>query len=206
MQVTTGRRWFVVLALVGAALLASTIASAQDPEDVHRFFGFQGDITIDGQSIGVGAEIVAMVGSEEIGRTAVNPANSWIIDVDAAHIESPCPVSFVVDGVRVDPDWEYCPSRVRLELGSSTEEAAVSEVESEQATDDASEAEEDTLAADDEEDVMEAGDENDSLKDADENGEMEAVDEDGGSTSEQAVTTPAAAPQTGSGGLLGENQ
>ena len=117
------RLWVVGLALVAAALLGGAIVSGQSPADVHRFFGFQSDISIDGEPIDDGTVIVAMRGDEEIGRTVITAAGVWVIDVDAALIESePCPVSFVVGGIHVDPEWKDCPFRVSLALTSTVEE------------------------------------------------------------------------------------
>ena len=193
MRLTTMRRFRAVgLALIAAVLLAGAIASAQDAREVHRFFGFLGDVTINGEPIDYAAEIVAMKGEEEIGRTVIGPAGTWVIDVDVEHIESrPCPVSFVVDGIRADPEWTHCPFRVQLALTGPVEEPSVAEVEE--------------LEEDKQEDVMEEVDEDDAV--SDEEDEMqEAVSEDEDvATAEQVETTPGA-PRTGTGGLLGNQE
>ncbi|MDE2966881.1 MAG: hypothetical protein OXS30_05260 [Chloroflexota bacterium] len=123
MRVAIGwRRWIVVLAALSVALLGGAIAQAQS-DPTHRFFGFYGDVTIDDNPLEPGALIVATIGEEEIGRATVNQAGAWILDVDPSHFEAgSCSLTFVVDGLRSDQEWDTCPLRVRLALYSDGQE------------------------------------------------------------------------------------
>ena len=117
MQLARGwRRLAVVLATLTLALLGLHSVGAQD-SDAHRFFGFAGDVTIDDQPLAQGSVIIAMVNDNEIGRTSVNQAGAWILDVDSKDFKnSPCNVTFVFDGHHVDPGWQTCELRVRLAI------------------------------------------------------------------------------------------
>ncbi len=115
MQLALGwRRLAVAAATLTVALWACASVTAQD-SNTHRFFGFSGDVTIDDQPLAPGAVIVAMVDDIEIGRTNVNQAGAWILDVNAKDFSNtPCNVTFVFDTHHVDPGWDTCELRVRL--------------------------------------------------------------------------------------------
>ena len=193
MQVASGwRRSAVVLTALLVVLAAGVSVSAQD-NPIHRFFSFSGDITIDGEPLLPGAEIVAVQDGNEIGRATVNPAGAWIMDIDAALLDGgPCDVTFIIEGLQTDQDWDTCSLRVRLTLfsppgatdsGSGRETSpgrsgggSASGGENEQHTDGAV-----------------AADPNDTLGDGDEG--------DSQSSQGQQIVRPAA-PRTGTGGVL----
>ena len=82
MQVSTSvQRWIVVLAAVAIVLFGGVVTLAQASDPIVRYFGFSGDVTIDGGPVEPGTVIVAMVDDEEVGRTTVNQAGAWILDV-----------------------------------------------------------------------------------------------------------------------------
>lgn len=197
MQVATGRRRLVVVLTavslaVLSALFVTLTASAQESA-THRFFGFSGDVTIDGEPLLPGDEIVGFKDGVEIGRSMVNSAGAWILDVDASLLEaSPCEVTFVIRGLSAHQSWDTCPLRVRLALvrppgsadsGTDSENGSAggaaddsSSTSSEGAADALEEDETDSLAGDDEQDAQ--------------------------SSQEREIVRPAA-PRTGTGGALG---
>ena len=191
MQLAPGwRRLAVASATLMLVLLGIVSVSAQD-SNTHRFFGFSGDVTIDDQPLAEGAEIVAMVDDVEIGRTKVNRAGAWILDVNSNDLkDSPCNVTFVFDGHHVDPGWDTCELRVRLAVttpnGGQAQQA--------QPTEDSSEA-----SADADEQEAQA---------AQTDGAQLASDDDDtepGSSQEREIVRPAA-PATGTGGVLAAEQ
>ena len=198
MQVASGwRRSAVVLTALLVVLAGGVSVTAQD-NPIHRFFSFSGDITIDGEPLLPGAEIVAVQDGNEIGRATVNPAGAWIMDIDAALLDGgPCDVTFIIEGLQTDQDWDTCSLRVRLTLFSppgSTDSGSGRETspgrsgggsasggENEQHADGA-------VAADPND-----TDPNDTLGDSDEG--------DSQSSQGQQIVRPAA-PRTGTGGVL----
>lgn len=121
MQVAMARR-LVSAMVAGLTLLLVGWASvaAQDPE-VHRFFGFLGDVTVDGEPVGPGSRIKALLGDEVVGETVVNAAGAWILDVNRDVFGgSNCDVTFVINDLRAETAWETCTMRVRLALISPT--------------------------------------------------------------------------------------
>ena len=107
MQVSTSvQRWIAVLMALTIVLIGGVVTSAQTSDPIVRFFGFSGDVTIDGGPVEPGTVIVAMVGDEEVGRTTVNQAGAWILDVNSADLPGDsCGVTFVVDGLRAPEEW-----------------------------------------------------------------------------------------------------
>ena len=86
-----------VLAAALAALLIVGGALAQhDPP--HRLFGFDGDVTIDGQNAAAGTELAAMAYGRVVGSTTVGTDGSWALDVPGG-LED---VSIVVAGIETD--------------------------------------------------------------------------------------------------------
>ena len=115
----------VAAVLVGLMILSLGwgSVSAQDPE-IHRFFGFLGDVTIDGEPVGPGSTIAALVDDEVVGETVVNAAGAWILDVNAEMFDGgDCNLTFVVNDLRADTAWETCDMRVRLALISPAAQA-----------------------------------------------------------------------------------
>ncbi len=198
MQVASGwRRSAVVLTALLVVLAAGVSVTAQD-NPIHRFFAFSGDITIDGEPLQPGAEIVAVQDGNEIGRATVNPAGAWIMDIDAALLDGgPCDVTFIIEGLQTDQDWDTCSLRVRLTLFSppgATDSG--SERENSQggsgggsAPGGENEQHADGAVAADPNDT----DPNDTLRDGDE--------ADSQSSQGQQIVRPAA-PRTGTGGVL----
>lgn len=127
MQVAMARRRLAaVLVALSIVAVGWSAAGAQDPE-VHRFFGFLGDITIDGEPVGPGSTIAALVNGEVVAETVVNSAGAWILDVEtAAFGDGDCNLTFVVNELQAEEAWDTCAMRVRLALitpgGSTTTE------------------------------------------------------------------------------------
>ena len=188
MQLARGwRRLAVVSATLTLALLGIVSVGAQD-SNTHRFFGFSGDVTIDDQPLAEGAEIVAMVDDVEIGRAKVNRAGAWILDVSTNDLkDSPCNVTFVFDGYRVDPGWDVCELRVRLAV--TTPDGAQA-----QQTEDSSDASADA----DEREAQAAQTDGAQLTSDDD-------DTEPGSSQEREIVRPAP-PATGTGGVLAAEQ
>ena len=80
----------VALLIVGGAL------AQHDPP--HRLFGFDGDVTIDGQNAAAGTELAAMAYGRVVGSTTVGTDGSWALDVPGG-LED---VSIVVAGIETD--------------------------------------------------------------------------------------------------------
>ena len=78
------------LRIVGGAL------AQHDPP--HRLFGFDGDVTIDGQNAAAGTELAAMAYGRVVGSTTVGTDGSWALDVPGG-LED---VSIVVAGIETD--------------------------------------------------------------------------------------------------------
>lgn len=134
----TARRLIAVGLVTLIALAGSTVISAQD-DSMYRFFGFAGDVTIDGEPLEPGAVIVATVDGVEVGRAEVNAAGAFVLDVNSDDFdEATCNIVFEVNGLQGRQSGDDCSLRLRLALSS----------------DDAGETEmagEDELAAEDEE-------------------------------------------------------
>ena len=197
MQVASARRR-VAAALVALLLFAVGWSSveAQDPE-VHRFFSFLGDVTIDGEPVRPGSTIVALADGEVVGETVVNAAGAWILDVDSEVFDDGnCNVTFVVNDLRSETAWDTCTMRVRLALISPGGQTAT-DSESDAPTDTTADqpgAPSTESAADAEPEVAE---------DAIEEEQEEQVD-DGALVQSEEFVRPGP-PQTGSGGTLQED-
>ena len=197
MQVATGmRRPVTVLIAVSLAVLSVLVvtltASAQESA-AHRFFGFSGDVTIDGEPLLPGDEIFGFKDGVEIGRSTVNSAGAWILDVDGSLLDAgPCEVTFVVRGLSTHQSWDTCPLRVRLALvrpsGSADSGTQTANGSAGGAADNGS-----STSSEGASDALE-GDETDSLAGDDEQGAQ--------SLQEREIVRPAA-PRTGTGGALG---
>ena len=128
MQVSTSvQRWIVVLTALTIVLIGGVVTSAQASDPIVRYFGFSGDVTIDGVPVEPGTVIVAMVDDEEVGRTTVNQAGAWILDVVMSDLNpDSCAVTFVVDGLRAPEEWPeegFCGElRLRLALFTDGQE------------------------------------------------------------------------------------
>lgn len=198
MQIARGRRrvWLLAAALTAIWAAAMSIGSvgAQDAE-THRFFGFSGDVTIDDQALEAGDEIVAMADGREIGRTTVNRAGAWILDVNSGDFTvSPCNVSFVVEGLSVDPQWDSCKLRVRLALsspaGAESDEQSMSESgDSAMSDNETSEQAADEMESDESEDQLEA----------------EQSETEPSAADEREIVRPAP-PRTGTGGAAAASE
>lgn len=199
MQVSTSvQRWIAVLMALTIVLIGGVVTSAQTSDPIVRFFGFSGDVTIDGAPVEPGTAVVAMVGDEEVGRTTVNLAGAWVLDVNSADLPADaCGVTFVVDDLRAPEEWDCGEPRLRIALvrdgqerdssGSSTGSPGESD-QADSATSDADEADGENgspaIAEQDDGDQMSADDEGD--EDADES---------------RQIIRPSA-PSTGTGGVL----
>lgn len=198
MRVASGRRqWLALLAVVSVALFGGAFASAQASDPGFRFFGFRGDVTIDGEAVAPGTEIVAMVGDEEVGRTKVNQSGAWILDVSKSDLdEDSCGVTFIVDGLRAPEEWDCSNLRLRLALFSNGEQRDSTvqvDAQAGEAEDDAPESSGQGDA--DEADSTAAGAEQASSDD----------DSDGTAQQERQIVRPAA-PRTGTGGVLNDDE
>lgn len=193
MQVAMARRRLaaVLLALSIVAVGWSAV-EAQDAE-VHRFFGFYGDITIDGEAVGPGSTIAALVDDEVVAETVVNAAGAWILDVEIAVFGGgDCNLTFVVNDLRAEEPWDSCTMRVRLAL-MTADGSAASDAESDAPAATAADQPDDSSAqsaADAESDVAE-----------DELEEEIAEEEDDGPVQSEELVRPRT-PLTGSGGIL----
>ncbi len=199
MQVASGwRRSAVVLTALLVVLAAGVSVTAQD-NPIHRFFGFSGDITIDGEPLQPGNEIVAVQDGAEIGRATVNPAGAWIMDVDAALLDGgPCDVTFIIAGLQTDQDWDTCSLRVRLTLfsppGSTASESRSDNSSGGSGGSSAGNARDSSTPGNPAERAADGADADGSIEDGDE--------ADPQSSQGQQIVRPAA-PRTGSGGVLG---
>ncbi|MDE2747210.1 MAG: hypothetical protein OXI41_14760 [Chloroflexota bacterium] len=198
MQVAAaGRRWIVVWSALTIVLISGLLTSAQASDPILRFFGFSGDITIDGEAVGPGTVIAAMVGDEEVASTTVNQAGAWILDVSTGDLNpDSCDVTFVVDGLRAPYEWDCGDLRLRLALVS--EGGAADSRESTVAADDGEQGDPDAG-----ESPTESGDGSSQPTGASNGDSAATTDEDAGEATEQSqrLVRPAT-PRTGTGGVL----
>jgi len=140
------RRLFVAGLVTLIALAGWTTLSAQDAS-MYRFFGFAGDVTIDGEPLEPGAVIVASVEGAEVGRAEVNAAGAFVLDVDSDDFdEATCNIVFEVNGLQGRQSGDDCSLRLRLVLSSDEATGASSATE-----DDELATEDEELATEDEE-------------------------------------------------------
>ena len=203
MQVSTSvQRWIVVLAAVAIVLFGGVVTLAQASDPIVRYFGFSGDVTIDGVPVEPGTVIVAMVDDEEVGRTTVNQAGAWILDVVMSDLNpDSCAVTFVVDGLRAPEEWPeegFCGElRLRLALFTDGQERdSASRSTASPGENNQVEAESSSPG--------EADGENGSLASAeqDDGDQMSADDEGSGDADESRQIVRPSAPSTGTGGVL----
>ena len=194
MQVAMARRRLAaVLVALSIVAVGWFSVGAQDPQ-VHRFFGFLGDITIDGEPVGPGSTIAALVDGEVVAETVVNSAGAWILDVETAVFgDGDCNLTFVVNDLQAEEAWDTCAMRVRLALMSpggptTTEPESDAPVS---ATADQSDDSSTESAADAEPEVAE-----DELEE-----ETAEQEDDGGVAQSEEIVRPRT-PLTGSGGML----
>ena len=183
---------------LSAAVISMNSADAQTTT-THSFYGFGGDITIDGQPLPTGTEIAAIIGDEVVASALVSESGSWIIEVPTSDIEEqPCNVLLVVNGFEAGQTWETCPMRVMLELSSGADGDAdmLETASSDDMMEDDSDSmmEDDDMMEDDSDDMME----NDGMMEEDDDGMMD------GDEQTEAVTPTA--PGTGTGGLLSSDE
>ncbi len=110
----------VIAAVVALLILLAgwTSVTAQDAPR-YRFFGFSGDVTVDGEPIATGTVIVAIINGNEVGRADVNAAGAWVLDLNSDDFDQEtCNVVFEVDGLRGRHSADDCSLRVRLALSS----------------------------------------------------------------------------------------
>ena len=83
---------------------------------MYRFFGFAGDLTVDGEPLQPGEVVVARVDGVEVGRAEVNAAGAWVLDVNSDQFEeASCNIVFEVNGLQGRQSGDDCSLRVRLE-------------------------------------------------------------------------------------------
>jgi len=191
------RRWIVVLTPVSLVLFGGIVASAQSSDPIVRFFGFSGDVTINGEPVGPGTTIAAMVGDEEIGSTAVNQAGAWILDIYVSDLSpDSCTMALVVDGLRAPEEWHCGEARVRLALVRDGQDG-----DSSSAPDSLEESEEDETVQSQPADANgESGSQASAEQDDADESTTEAG-EDTGVEQSQNIVRPGA-PSTGTGGVL----
>lgn len=198
MQVATGvQRWIVVLTAVTIVLFGGVVTSAQSSDPIVRFFGFSGDVTINGEPIGPGTTIAAMVGDEEIGSTTVNQAGAWILDLNLPDLDpDSCAVTFVVDGLRAPDEWDCGELRVRLALVREGQEP-----DSSDSPDSQGESEQDDAVSSQPADS--SGESGSQASAEQDDGDELSTERDGDKRVEQSqrIVRPGA-PSTGTGGVL----
>ena len=86
----------VLAAALTALLIVGGALAQHDPP--HRLFGFDGDVTVDGQNAAAGTELAAMAYGRVVGSTTVGTDGSWALDVPGG-LEG---VSIVVAGIETD--------------------------------------------------------------------------------------------------------
>lgn len=112
------RRLVAAVAALLIVLIGWTAIGAQDAP-MYRFFGFAGDVTVDGEPIAPGTVIAASINGEEIGRTEVNAAGAWVLDVESEDFdELTCNITFEVEGLQARQPQDDCSLRVRLAFSS----------------------------------------------------------------------------------------
>ncbi|MXV80482.1 MAG: hypothetical protein F4X58_00695 [Chloroflexi bacterium] len=198
MQVAAGvRRWMVVLTAVTLVLFGGVVTTAQSSDPIVRFFGFSGDVTINGEPVGPGTVIAAMVGDEEIGSTTVNQAGAWILDLILSDLDpDSCSVAFVVDGLRAPEEWHCGEPRVRIALVREGQDG-----DSSSASDSLEESEEDESVESQPDDAN--GENGSQLSTEQDDGDEVSTESDGDKRVEQSqkIVRPGA-PSTGTGGVL----
>ncbi|MDE2988524.1 MAG: hypothetical protein OXT70_10835 [Chloroflexota bacterium] len=197
MQVAAGvRRWIVVLTAV-TIVLFGVVASAQSSDPIVRFFGFSGDVTIDGEPVGPGTVIAATVGDEEIGSTTVNQAGAWILDIFVRDLSpDSCTMALVVDGLRAPEEWHCGEARVRLALVRDGQDAVSSS-----APDSLEESEEDETVQSQPADASRESGSQGSAEQDDADESITEAGEDTGVEQQRNIVRPGS-PSTGTGGVL----
>lgn len=114
----SSRRLVAAVAALLIVLIGWSAVGAQDAP-MYRFFGFAGDVTVDGEPIAPGTVIAASINGEEVGRSEVNAAGAWVLDVDSDDFdEATCNIVFEVEGLRARQPSDNCSLRVRLAFSS----------------------------------------------------------------------------------------
>ena len=181
MRIRTGWRAAVAAMVLLAVVGGGSITAQERP---HRFFGLPGDVTVDGEPVGLGDTVTVVVGERELGQALVNDNGIWFLDIDLAGLSSDhCHVTFVVRGISAEQTWDTCPGRVRLALVSASDEMSDDSPEPAAAAE-AEPGDSDAMAEDGTDEMSE---------DPDQQGESTDIVRPG-------------APGTGSGGLLSEGE
>ena len=132
----SARRLIAVGLATLIVLTGWTTIAAQDAS-MYRFFGFAGDVTIDGEPLEPGSVIVATVDGVEVGRAEVNAAGAFVLDVNSDSFdEATCNVVFAANGLEGRQSGDDCSLRLRLALLSEDLADAEPTSESELAAED----------------------------------------------------------------------
>ncbi|MXX30858.1 MAG: hypothetical protein F4Y69_00470 [Chloroflexi bacterium] len=130
-------RRLIAVGLASLIVLTGWTSISGQDASMYRFFGFAGDVTIDGDPLEPGAVIVASVDGVEVGRAEVNAAGAFVLDVNSDDFdEATCNIVFEVNGLRGRQSGDDCSLRLRLALSSDDAAGAESESEAELAADD----------------------------------------------------------------------
>lgn len=190
------------LAGVLAALLIAGGALAQhDPP--HRLYGYDGDVTIDGENAAGGTRLEAVAYGRVVGSTTVQADGSWSLDVPGG-LED---VSIVVDGIETDGGYITTrggATRVMraVTTGASSDDGGDSgDLEGEDNGSMMDDGDGGDLEGEDGGSMMDDGDGSDSMMDEDNGGELEGDGSMQESGSQGSQGSDNGFPGTGTGGL-----
>lgn len=184
------------LAGVLAALLIAGGALAQhDPP--HRLYGYDGDVTIDGENAAGGTRLEAVAYGRVVGSTTVRSDGSWALDVPGG-LED---VSIVVDGIETDGGYITTRGGATRVMRAVTTGASTDDGDLEGDSSDSTMEGDDTGSMMDDDGGDLEGDGNGSMMDGDDGGDLEGdgsmqeADGQGSQGSDNGF------PGTGTGGL-----
>lgn len=119
------KRSFYIASLLGVFLLASWLAASPFGDDCEAY----GSLKIDGTSAAIGTELVAVIGTEEVARTAVSQTGSYSVTIHRFDPAKPDVkgyknegdiVTVYVDGRKAEPAILASAGRTNIDLAVKT--------------------------------------------------------------------------------------